>query len=207
MLIMAGAFSAICYCGSFRGHEVFLVDLHGLIKLNEQVRKKGRSDYVVILLLGRFKGETDERYHITPLAAVTASGIQLKFWVELLRALCRREGRSQGPVFSDSKGKSLKYEVMQRIILNQLQKVQFTHPDVIPETVDIFEEYGISRSFRRSVTTQARNQKVSASDMDAANRWRNTENSQGRKISQPMRDHYAEISQILPTLLRFSAAL
>ena len=125
----------------------------------------------------------------------------------MLLALCRREGRSQGPVFSDIKGKTLKSEVMQRVILNQLQKVRFTHPDVIPETVDIFEEYDISRSFRRGATTQARNQKVSASDIDAANRWRNAENSQGRKISQPMRDHYAEISQMLPTLLRFSAAL
>ena len=79
MLVMAGAYSAICFCGSFRGHEVFIVDLEGLIKLNEQFKRKGRSDYVVIPLLGKFKGETGERYHITPLAAVTASGIQLKF--------------------------------------------------------------------------------------------------------------------------------
>ena len=31
-LIMAGAYASVCFCGSFRGHEVFLTDLSGLIK-------------------------------------------------------------------------------------------------------------------------------------------------------------------------------
>ena len=29
LLVMAGAYSCICFCGSFRGHEVFLVELMG----------------------------------------------------------------------------------------------------------------------------------------------------------------------------------
>ena len=96
---------------------------------------------------------------------------------------------------------------MQNRVHDQLLKVQYNYPNVIPTSVDVQEEYGISRSFRRGATTQARNQRVSVHDIEAANRWRNVENAQGRKINQPMRDHYLEVSQILPTLLRFSAAL
>ena len=78
---------------------------------------------------------------------------------------------------------------------------------MIPPDVNVQEEYGISRSFRRGATTHAKKQKVSKMDIDAANRWRNVENAQGRKINQPMRDHYSEVSQMTPTLLRFSQAL
>ena len=37
MLIMAGAYSCICFCGSFRAHEVFLVELDGLLKYNQLI--------------------------------------------------------------------------------------------------------------------------------------------------------------------------
>ena len=34
ILVMTGAFTGICFCGSFRGHEVFLTDLDGLFRYN-----------------------------------------------------------------------------------------------------------------------------------------------------------------------------
>jgi len=72
-----GAFAVIAFCGSFRGSEVFLTDLHGLRKLMEETHKFQR-DHVVIPLLGRFKGEQNSRYHLSPLAAVTSSGLQVQ---------------------------------------------------------------------------------------------------------------------------------
>ena len=207
MLILAGAFSAICFCRSFRGHEVFLTDLKGLIDTNSKPLKSGPTDYVIIPLLGRFKGETGERYQLTPLAALTASGIELGFWVKLLIAMNKRLGLYHGPVFCLRNGDPVSSKHLQPIILSELEKVQANFTGIIPESVDVQEDYGISRSFRRGAATHATNMKVSQSDIDAANRWRNAENAQGRKINQPMRDHYAEVSQMVPTLLRFSAAL
>lgn len=203
-LVLAATYSVIAFCGSFRGNEVFLVELDGLKRYYEEEKDK---DHVIIPLLGRFKGETGERHHLTPLAAVTRSGIQVKSWVEMLLSYHEKIGRNHGPVFCDRWGNPMKSAFMQSIILDALMRLQQRCPHVIPSNVDVQEEYGISRSFRRGATTHARNQGVSASDIDAANRWRNAENAQGRKISQPMRDHYVDVRQMLPTLLRFSQAL
>jgi hypothetical protein len=74
-----GAYTVIAFCGSFRGNEVFLVDLHGTRKY---LSSPDVDDRVVIIpLLGRFKGDTGDRYHLMPLAAVTLSGIQVRLWV------------------------------------------------------------------------------------------------------------------------------
>jgi len=39
---------------------------------------KFQRDHVLIPLLGRFKGEQNSRYHLSPLAAVTSSGLQVQ---------------------------------------------------------------------------------------------------------------------------------
>ena len=207
MLIMAGAYSCICFCGSFRGHEVFLVELDGLLKYNQPIKESGKFEYIMVPLLGRFKGETGERYHLTPLAAVTKSGIQVKFWIKLLMAMHVNMGRDRGYAFCNKRGDCMASKEMQHIILYYLQKVKDERPDLIPDEVDVYEAYGISRSFRRGATTHATNQRVNQRDIDAANRWRNVENAHGRRISQPMRDHYSEVTQMVPTLLHFSQAL
>jgi hypothetical protein len=41
--------------------------------------------------------------------------------------------------------------------------------------VNVSEEYGVSRSFRRGATAEARNRKVAENEIDAVNRWRNVE--------------------------------
>ena len=207
LLVMAGAYSCIFFCGSFRGHEVFLVELDGLLKYNSTIQKSGKHEFVMIPLLGRFKGETGERYHLTPWAAETKSGIKIKFWIQLLMAMHTQLGRKRGYAFCTKEGECLSSKEMQHIILYYLQKVKFERPHLIPNEVDVYEAYGISRSFRRGATTHATNQRVNQRDIDAANRWRNVENAQGKRISQPMRDHYSEVAQMVPTLLRFSQAL
>jgi len=65
LIVAAGAYALIAFGGSFRGNDVFLTDLFGLRKYLEELAQK---DYVVIPLLGRFKGEQHARYHLQPLA-------------------------------------------------------------------------------------------------------------------------------------------
>ena len=54
--------------------------------------------------------------------------------------------------------------------------------------VNVSEEYGVSRSFRRGATAEARNRKVAENEIDAVNRWRNVENAKGRRPRLKMQD-------------------
>jgi hypothetical protein len=81
-LALVGAYCCIAFGGSFRGHEVFLVDLYGLTKYSDSDLDLSGVPYLIIPLLGRFKNETGERYHLTPMVATTSSGIQIGLWVK-----------------------------------------------------------------------------------------------------------------------------
>jgi len=89
-----GAKAITAFCGSFRGHAVFLVDLHGLLKYQEEIVASGEARYVIIPLLGQFKGEDGSRYHLTPLASITRTGLETRKWVFWLCDALRKEPRS-----------------------------------------------------------------------------------------------------------------
>jgi hypothetical protein len=67
-LAMIGAYACIAYGGSFRGDEVFHTDLWGLLKYSKTPLIENNLPYVLIPLLGRFKNEDGEHYHLIPLA-------------------------------------------------------------------------------------------------------------------------------------------
>jgi hypothetical protein len=207
LLVSLGAFSAIAFCGSFRGQEVFLTDLSGLKKYTQENESPNLAPHVIIPLLGRFKGEIGSRYHLTPMAAKTRSGIDVKVWVERLVEQKALEGRSNGPAFGDSKGNVAQASVYEVEILDRLQMIQNKEPSIIPADILVHEEYGISRSFRRGATSEARARGVAPEDIDLINRWRTFENAKGRRPRQSMRDHYSDIRLMIPALLRFSQAL
>ncbi len=81
LVASVGAYAIIAFYGSFRGSKVFLIDLHGLQKYLFN-RDEPEQDFVIIPLLGRFKGETGDRYHLTPLASKTSLGLKVKEWVK-----------------------------------------------------------------------------------------------------------------------------
>jgi hypothetical protein len=179
-LALVGTYSCIAFGGSFRGHEVFLVDLYGLMKYASQKRGEGSAPHVIIPLLGRFKAEDGERYHLTPLASTTWSGIQIELWVRRLLQVKQDQALGHGPAFSDRSGKLISSRWLEMEILDRLHQVQSSRPDVIPADINVYEQYGISRSSRRGATTEARNRGVSENDIDAMNRWRNVENAKGK---------------------------
>lgn len=147
-----------------------LADLYGLRKyLNE--RKTGDTRHVVIPLLGRFKGETGERYHLTPLASVTDSGLKIRFWVESLIEVREKQGRFHGPAFSkDDTGKPARARDYELSIMDVLAEVQSDHPELIGPEIDVYEDVGISRTMRRTATTRAQKAGVSSPDIDRMNR-------------------------------------
>jgi hypothetical protein len=95
-----GAAVALATCGSLRGPEVFLLDLAGLHKYVDLGKNgvmpldpmKDGTDlsgapYIVIPLIGEFKGKSGARHHLMALASVTRSGIELRGWIEKLMAV------------------------------------------------------------------------------------------------------------------------
>ena len=87
---------------------------------------------------------------------------------------------------------------------DKLYQVQARKPSLFVEGVNILEDFGLARSFRRGATTRATNAKVDERDIDWINRW----NTGGEEVSTgPMRVLYAERRLLLETFLRFSLAL
>ena len=206
-LAYVGAYICIAYGGSFRGNEVFLTDFSGLSKYASMDLIEDGQRYVIIPLLGRFKNEDGEKYHLTPLAYRTASGLPIGTWVSRLVEIKRSQHLTKGPAFSDKWGKRLSPQWLEIEVLDRLHIIQGTNPELIARDVNVYEDYGISRSFRRGATTQARNKKVDENDINAMNRWRAAEGAKGRRPRLRMQDHYSDIRQMVPVLLRFSSAL
>ena len=207
LYISVGTYSVISFCGSLRGNEGFMTDLGGL-RLHRSKGRVGRDDpHVAVTLLGRFKGETGERLHLIPLPNVTRSGIRCRFWIEGLLRVREKEGRVRGPAFCDANGEVALSKDYELVFQDMLSRVQARCPDLIPPEVDVYEDYGISRSFRRGSTTEARNQGVAEADINLINRWRSVESAAGRRPNLVMQDSYSDIILMIPSLLRYPQAL
>jgi len=202
-----GAYSVIAFCGSFRGPEVFLTDLFGLRKYLDTPQSVQEIPHVIIPLLGRLKNENGEKYHLTPLCSTTSSGLPVETWVRRLVKCQAHFGRYQGPAFTTLLGTPAYTQTFEMGILDRLQAVQARHPDLIAPDVLVHEEYGLSRSFRRGSTSEARARRVDDRDVRLINRWRSFDEGRGRRPRLNMQDHYSDIRLLIPALLRYSQAL
>jgi len=75
----------------------------------------------VIPLLGKYKTENVEGYHLTPLIAGTSSGLQIEIWVKRLAWAKGIQGICQGPTFSTEPGlvlnvRWLELEILERFV-------------------------------------------------------------------------------------------
>jgi len=199
-----GAFIVIAFCGSFRGNEVLLTDLYGLDKY---LRELSGENHVIVPLLGKYKGEIHNRYHLTPLAATTDSGIQVRVWLQRLTEVWREAGRSHGPAFGTRHGEVLESSFIEEKIVDLLYELREANPGLLPAEMDFGEEFGVSRSFRRGATSTARVRKLPEEVINLTNRWRKFEHAKGRRPRLTMQDHYSDIRILIPELVAFSQAL
>jgi hypothetical protein len=82
----------VSYCNALRGNERFKMDLGGLRKHLRRGQNHASTPHCVAPLLGRFKGEDGERYHLLLMVSKTASGLEPRRWIDQL-VLCReRQG-------------------------------------------------------------------------------------------------------------------
>jgi hypothetical protein len=206
MVAMEASFYLISFCCALRGEEVPLATLHGTIKYWE-AGEVHEVKHVVVPLLGRFKGETGESYHLLCTVDVTNHGLEPRKWIGRLIHLLQNKGFRNGPLFRSAQGQRLKANHFEPDLISKLEYIQETKPELIPVNVDVKEEYGVSRSFRRGATSEAVNNGVKPDAIDANNRWRKMNQAGASRPALSMREHYTDVRLTLKHRLLFSKAL
>ena len=105
------------------------------------------------------------------------------------------------------KGKQLPMTFYEGDLMDVLEEVQERRPDLIPESLEVREEYGVFRSFRRGATTEASNMRLRKPTIDLNNSWRKQEASRGKHVTADMLIYYTEIMLAKTARLEFSRAM
>ena len=204
----AACFCLLSFCGSFRGFEVPKVVLSYLREFRVREAIGDILPHIGVPLAGRFKlrGNMDQNL-LVYVAAETASGLQPMVWVDRLVGLLESDGIVTGWCFQGSNGEQLRMHQFEDRIFGKLVDIQADSPHLIPAEMDVYEAFGLARSFRRGATTRAQNCGVPGPDIDWINRWRTGEGGDDAYFSGDMRVHYSDTRQMVQTFLRFSLAL
>jgi len=180
--------------------------LHGL----GQFLQKGREDpdcpFIVIPLLGRFKGEEHFRQHLLISASKTGSGFQPRKWLEALVGLHQQEQRTQGPAICDDDSFIMKQSVLNAAFLSCLEAVLEDSPELFPPGLSV-SDYDVNRSIRRGSDSRAKALGTDLQDINAMNRWKVYEQAQGKRPLQSMSDSYADVELLRPMFIRYTRDL
>ena len=208
-IIMMGSFLMISFVCALRGNEPFLVEAEGLQKMIHKGKneKEAKLDHVVIPLLGRFKNEDGERWHIMLSVAKTSSKLEVRKWIERLEEVLRLEQRGLGPAFCDRHGDMLPFAWVDERFVEEVKQVQLSHPQLIESSIDVEEKNSIFRSIRKGSTARATDMKVGQVTIDLHNRWRTIENRGGSRSSKSMQDYYSDLRLTINAILTYSRAL
>ena len=206
MIAMEASFYLVSFCCALRGEEVPLAHLHGVIKYWE-AGETGEDKHMVVPLLGRFKGETGESYHLICSVDITAHGLEPRKWIGRLISILQNDGIRNGPLFRGPHGQRLKASHFEPAFISRLEHIQETKPELLPASVDVEDEFGVSRSFRRGATSEAVNNGVKPDVINVNNRWRKMNQAGASRPSLSMREHYTDVRLTLKHRLLFSKAL
>ena len=211
--IELGYFCLVAWLGALRGNEVMFANLGETMKLLELARKEKVPSHAPLVLQGKFKNSKAETKYIFVLSCITKSNFPANIltWTERICGLRQKEGRSSGWMFAykdgPKKDKQLPMAFYETFLMEVLEEIQDTRADLIPTNMDVREEYGVFRSFRRGATTEAGNQRVSKLTIELNNSWRKQEASRGKHVTADMLTYYTEIMLAKRARLEFSRAL
>ena len=200
-------FVVTTYVLSLRGPEGVMLDLEGLHNFWEDQEQPG----LIITLLGKVKGERDERWHTLPCVSHTCSGVHVRESVERMLRLKSSQGFTKGPAISDVAGDVLETRLLDDMLLEVLEEIFIENRRAFPEHIksveDIQSAYHCFRSFRRASDTRALEKKVGKDDINIVNRWSTTERTEGRRPNQDMRYYYADIGLLKGPFLRYTYSM
>jgi hypothetical protein len=202
MLALEGAFYTIAFALALRGEEMSLIELRGVRRHWDQAINHP-TPHVVISLLGRFKSETGECYHLMPLLASTPRGLKPALWLERVLQEYANRNIYSGYMFRNPNGTKLKAKAMEPMFYLRLSAVQRLNSFLIGQEVDVEEEYGVSRSFRRGGTSTATNNGAHPDVVELNGRWRKVHQSGASRPNITIREHYIDVRLTLNPLLEF----
>ena len=118
-----------------------------------------------------------------------------------------RKNITRGPVFRDKRGNWCRAGYHELAILTQFEWLQANVDDLISPNVNVFEDMGVGRGFRRGSNGQAVIQGVSQPLIDMNNRWSICERAKGNRMNLSMSAPYSDIRLMLVPPLGYSTAL
>ena len=119
----------------------------------------------------------------------------------------RNKEVTNGPVFRKKNGKRAKQKDYEAEIFDRLERIQNEQPDVLDPSIDVTEEFGLSRSFRRGSDSRAISEDLPETVINLNNRWRKVEAAKGKSARFAMIEHYADINLLLKKFLQYSSAM
>jgi hypothetical protein len=200
----------ITYGAGLRGEEVVKGDLKRTRNLLDESLAHPEKPHITVALLGRVKGEKDERCHLLPLALSSRLGLEYALWVHRLAQCYAALNIATGPLLRVIKmRKTVRARVadLDPAFHHYLRRVQQRWPQVLAPSVDIEAEFSLTRSGRRGSNSQSRNMKIPKSVVELNNHWRKRERSKGKIPVVGMYEHYLDVRVMAPALCEFSESL
>ena len=202
----AGALFTISYVLSLRGNEGILVDIEGLLEHDSE-----RNGLLAVPVTGKLKGTGRVQKYILRSVSITSSGINVGWWVQLLRRTVILSGAKKGPAFCDNEGFVWDSIAINEMLHEALEAIYTTQRNLFPLGIQTVGEvrlrYGIYRSFRRASDSRAVSQNVSELDIQVVNRWSKKERSKGQKMAERMELHYADQNLLDECFCRYTSAM
>jgi hypothetical protein len=187
-----GAAIALAVCASLQGPEMLLLDLASLRNhiqkgkecvLPDKPLQTGTNltgmPHVVVVLIGKFKGESGVHHHMLSLASTNMSGIALRWWLEKLIQVWQEEGCVHGPAFGYANGSVAALHKYDGILHHFLEMIQRENPELVAVDDDMQANYSFFRIFRNTAKAKARAVGLDSNVQTAMNRWRTIENAKG----------------------------
>ena len=120
--------------------------------------------------------------------------------------------KEKGPAFvRTNTGKQASTTDMNDLFVQLLTEIYGTHPQMfeadIESASDISERYHVYRSFRRGSESRAISKGVRDGDCYQVNRWRKKEKAGTSKMSQPINQHYVDVTLVKEAFMRYTKAI
>ena len=89
----------VAFMGALRGEEVVRISLGGVRKYWSEGVYHPFTPHISMILSGRFKQETGEKFFCQHMAMTSKSGINLRLWTERVIINYEKLGVNSGPIF------------------------------------------------------------------------------------------------------------
>ena len=200
-------YTVISYVLSLRGVEGFMIN----VESTYQLKDRNDGTYQTIGLMGRVKGETQDRCHLVPCVWSTGSGIPVRVVLTRHLELKRAQNIKFGPAILHEDATLMQSSEIDEMLLEVLEDMYNDNPNSFPGKIDSKEKlsdgYHCFRTFQRTSNTQALNAGVAGEDIDIVNRWTKKEKASSWNLNQPMKQHYADFELLIEPFKRYGAKL